>query len=110
MGLMRDAARSTRGRIVVGVVLALLAWKLALILLAPGKVMPGFTPNARGQVNALVTLTCMPERFHVLAFQQFGRVSGTEGRTIELRGVQLARLDAVARPYWVRQVAPLRAE
>jgi len=110
MGLMRDAARSTRGRIVIGVVVALLAWKLALVLLAPAKVMPGFKANARGQVNALVTLTCPPERFHVLAFQQFGRVSGTEGETIELRGVQLAQIDAVARPYWVKQVAPLRAE
>ena len=110
MGLMRDAARSTRGRIVVGVVLALLAWKLALILLAPGKVMPGFTPNARGQVNALVTLTCTPERFHVLAFQQFGRVSGTQDETIEVRGVPMAALSAVARPYWVKRVAPLPVE
>ena len=37
MGLMRDAARSTRGRIVIGVVVALLAWKLALVLLAPAR-------------------------------------------------------------------------
>ena len=108
MGLMREAARSTRGRIVIGAVVALIAWKLALLLLAPGKVMPGFTPNARGQVNALVTLTCTPERFHVLAFQQFGRVSGTEDRSIEVRGIQLANLEAVARPYWVRRVEPLR--
>jgi len=108
MGLMRDAARSTRGRIVIGVVVALLAWKLALVLMAPGKVMHGFTPNARGQVNALVTLTCTPERFHVLAFQQFGRVSGTQDETIELRGVPFAKLDAVARPYWVKRVQPLR--
>jgi len=108
MGLMRDAARSTRGRIVIGVVVALLAWKLALVLLAPGKVMPGFTPNARGQVNALVTLRCTPERFHVLAFQRFGRVSGTDERSIEVRGIPVARLDAVARPYWVARVEPLR--
>lgn len=108
MGLMRDAVRSTRGRIVIGAVVALLVWKLALLLLAPGKVMPGFTPNARGQVNALVTLTCTPERFHVLLFQQFGRVSGTEDRSIEVRGIQLANLDAVARPYWVKRVEPLR--
>ena len=53
MGLMRDAARSTRGRIVIGVVVALLAWKLALVLLAPGKVMPGFKANTRGQVYTL---------------------------------------------------------
>jgi hypothetical protein len=110
MGMMRDAAGSTRGRIVVGLVVALLAWKLGLILIAPGKVMPGFKGNARGQVAALVTLTCTPERFHVLAFQQYGRVSGTEDKTIELRGIQVADLDAVARPYWVKRVEPLRAE
>ena len=71
------------------------------------KVAPGFVPNARGQVNALVTLRCAPERFHVLAFQQFGRVSGTDERTIEVRGVPVTRLDAVARPYWVARVEPL---
>ena len=110
MGLMRDAARSSRGRIVIGVVVALLAWKLALLLLAPGKVMPGFKPNARGQVNAVVTLICTPERFHVLEFQKFGRVSGTQNESIELRGVPLARINAVARPYWVKRVEPLRDE
>ena len=72
--------------------------------------MPGFTPNARGQVNVLVTLRCTPERFHVLEFQKHGRVSGTQDETIELRGVQVANLDAVARPYWVKRVEPLRAE
>jgi len=108
MGLMRDAVRSTRGRIVIGVVAAVVAWHAALFALAPAKVTAGFTPNARGQVNVLVTLRCAPERFHVLAFQQFGRVSGTEDRTIEVRGVPVARLDAVARPYWVARVEPLR--
>lgn len=110
MGMIRDAARSTRGRIVIGAVVALLAWKVGLVLLAPSKVMPGFTLNARGQVNVLVTLRCTPERFHVLAFQQHGRVSGTQDDTIEVRGVPYAGLNAMAQPYWVKSVAPLRAE
>ena len=80
MGLMRDAVRSTRGRIVIGAIVALVLWKLALVLLAPAKVTPGFTPNARGQVNVLVTLTCTPERFHVLAFQQYRSRLGHAGR------------------------------
>ena len=58
----------------------------------------------------LVTLTCTPERFHVLAFQQYGRVSGTQDESIEVRGVQVANLNAVARPYWVKRVEPLRVE
>jgi hypothetical protein len=110
MGMIRDAARSTRGRIVIGAIIALMAWKVGLVVAAPGKVLPGFTPNARGQVNVLVTLRCTPERFHVLEFQQHGRVSGTQDETIEVRGVPLAKLNSVARPYWVKSVAPLRAE
>jgi len=107
MGLMRDAMRSTRGRIVIGAVVAIALWKLALLAIAPTKVAPNMKPNARGQVNVLVTLTCEPERFHVLAFQPYGRVSGTQDRSIELRGVQVANLNAVARPYWVQRVEPL---
>jgi hypothetical protein len=83
---------------------------VALVLLAPAKVMPGFKPNARGQVNVLVTLRCTPERFHVLAFQQHGRVSGTQDESIEVRGVSFAKLNAVAQPYWVKRVEPLPAE
>ena len=110
MGMMRDAVRSIRGRIVIGAIIALVVWKLGLVLLAPTKVMPGFTPNARGQVNVLVTLTCTPERFHVLAFQRHGRVSGTQDDAIEVRGVSFAKLNEVAQPYWVKRVAPLPAE
>jgi hypothetical protein len=110
MGMMRDAMRSTRGRIVIGAIVALLVWKLGLIVLAPGKVAAGFAPNTRGQVNVLVTLRCTPERFHVLAFQPYGRVSGTRDDSIEVRGVSVANLNAVARPYWVKRVEPLPAE
>ena len=108
--MMRDAVRSTRGRIVIGAIIALVIWKVGLVLVAPSKVMPGFTPNARGQVNVLVTLRCTPERFHVLAFQQHGRVSGTQDESIEVRGVNFAKLNAVAQPYWVKRVEPLPAE
>jgi hypothetical protein len=110
MSMMRDAVRSTRGRIVIGAIVALVAWKLTLVLLAPSKVVSGFTPNARDQVNVLVTLRCTPERFHVLAFQQYGRVSGTRDDSIEVRGVSVASLNAVARPYWVKRVEPLPAD
>jgi hypothetical protein len=110
MGMIHDAVRSIRGRIVIGAIIALVVWKMGLVLVAPGKVMPGFTPNARGQVNVLVTLTCTPERFHVLAFQQHGRVSGTRDDSIEVRGVSFAKLNEVAQPYWVKRVAPLPAE
>src|SRR5215207_853544 len=110
MGLFRDAVASARGRIVIGAIIALVIWKVGLVLVAPTKVMPGFTPNARGQVNVLVTLRCTTERFHVLEFQRHGRVSGTQDDSIEVRGVRFAALNEVARPYWVKRVAPLPVE
>ena len=104
--MIGDVLASTRGRIVIGAVLLLLLWKLGLVLIAPTKVASGFTPNARGQVNVLVTLRFPPERFHVLVFQLHGRVSGTQDTSIEVRGVRQSDLNAVARPYWVKRGEP----
>ena len=61
-------------------------------------------------VTVLVTLAFPPERFHVLAFQKYGRVSGTQDNAVELRGVNKADLTSVARPYWVIKVEPLPTE
>ena len=110
MSLVGEALRSTRGRIVVGTIAAIVLWKLALMLIAPAKVMPGFTPNGQGRVDVLVTLRFVPERFHVLVFQPFGRVSGTQDTSIEVRGVRQSELNALARPYWVARVRPLPAD
>ena len=49
MGMMRDAARSTRGRIVIGAIIALVVWQVGLVLVAPGKVATGFKPSARAR-------------------------------------------------------------
>ena len=105
MSLWRMALDSARGRIALGLLALYLAWQLFLSLAAPAKVAPGFPERER--VNALVTLPFAPERFHVLAFQRYGRVSGTGENTVELRGVRRADLAAVARPYWVRRVEPM---
>ena len=107
MSLVRDAVRSTRGRLVIGFIVCLLLWHAWLSLAAPGKVAAAFQPNAQGRVDVLVTLRFTPERFHVLVFQQHGRVSGTQDATIEVRGVRKEDLNAVARPYWVNRVEPL---
>lgn len=108
MSFVRDALRSTRGRVVLGAVAAYLAWQAWLTLAAPGKIAAGFPENAR-RVNVLVTLPFTPERFHVLVFQAYGRVSGTTDTAVEVRGVQKQDLRALARPYWVRRVEPLPA-
>jgi hypothetical protein len=98
--------RSTRGRIVLAVLVAWLAWQAWLSLAAPGKVSAEID-RSRARVNLLVTLPFRPERFHVLMFQKFGRVSGTTDDAVELRGVAPANLNSLARYYWVRRVDPL---
>ena len=100
------ALRSRKLLVSLGVVAAYLAWQGWLTLAAAGKIAPGLE-SAGEKVNILVTLPFPPERFHVIAFQKHGRVSGTDGTSIEVRGVRTAELRAVARPYWVRRVEPL---
>lgn len=106
MSVLREIVQSTRGRIALAALLCYLAWQGWLLLAAPGKIAPGFNADAQ-KVNILVTLPFVPERFHVIALQKYGRVSGTQDNAVEVRGVNQANLPAVARPYWVRRVEPL---
>jgi hypothetical protein len=106
MSVVRDILRTTRARLVLGTLACYLAWQGWLYIAAPGKIAPGFAADAQ-KVNILVTLPFPPERFHVIAFQKYGRVSGTQDNSIEVRGVNMANLSAVARPYWVTRVEPL---
>lgn len=110
MKLLRAFANTTRGRILLAVLVGVIAWQAWLSLAAPGKVAPAVQQAQAQKVNVLVTLPFPPERFHVLAFQKFGRVTGTENNTVELRGVNKADLPSVARPYWVVRVEPLPNE
>jgi len=103
---MRILPGSLRGRIALGALVSYLAWQAWLSVAAPGKIAPGFDTNAE-KVNILVTLPFPPERFHILAFQRHGRVSGTQDNSVEVRGVRTADLKNVARPYWVTRVEPL---
>lgn len=107
MTLLAQALRSTRGLIVLGVLMAWAGFQLWLTLAAPGKISPALA-GASAKVNVTIELPFTPERFHVLAFQPYGRVTGTDERTIELRGVKRTDLNAIARPYWVTSVGPIR--
>ena len=95
--------RSARGRIALAVLACYLAWQAWLSMAAPGKIAPGLDTGAQ-KVNILVTLPFPPERFHILVFQQHGRVSGTMDNSVEVRGVKIADLNSVARPYWVTRI------
>lgn len=83
-----------------------LAWQLWLTIAAPRKI-ANFAGGS-DKVNILVVLPFEPERFHVQLMQTYGRVSGTQEKSVEVRGVKRADLTTVARPYWVRRIEPLQ--
>ena len=107
MSLVTEALGSNRFRIVLGVISAWAGFQLWLTLAAPGKVSPELGGTSE-KVNVQIELPFTPERFHVLAFQLYGRVTGTDDHSIELRGVKRTDLNAVARPYWVTAVGPIK--
>jgi hypothetical protein len=107
MSMTSEALRSSKGRFILGVVAAWLGFQLWMTLAAPAKISPELAGTS-DKVNIQIGLPFTPERFHVLAFQQYGRVSGAEGHSIELRGVKRTDLNAVARPYWVTSVGPIK--
>ena len=104
--MWRDALRSRKTHVLLAVAALYLAWQVWLTVAAPGKIAADF-PTGGERVNILVTLPFPPERFHVQAFQTFGRVSGTQDNAIEVRNVKRTDLLGLARPYWVRRVEPL---
>lgn len=98
--------RSTRARLLLGLLLAYLLWQAWLFVAAPHKVSAEIE-RGRPRVNVMVHLPFTPERFHVLMFQKYGRVSGTTDSAVEVRGVPPAQLHAIARHYWVLRIEPL---
>ncbi|MFK4488166.1 hypothetical protein [Bradyrhizobium sp. USDA 336] len=107
MSIAADVLRSPKSRIVLGAVAAWALFQVWLTVAAPGKISPQLAGTS-DKVNVQIELPFRPERFHVLAFQQYGRVSGTDEHSIELRGVKRTDLNAVARPYWVTSVGPIK--
>ncbi len=109
MSLWRTVLRSTQARAALAVLLVYLGWQAYLVWMAPQKLAPELS-QGEGKVHVLVTLPFEPDRFHVLAMQRFGRVSGTTENGIEVRGVPKAMLTRLARPYWVGRVEPFKGD
>jgi hypothetical protein len=107
MSLIGEAVRSTRGRLVIGAVVAWAAFQLWLTLAAPGKISPELTGTSE-KVNVQIELPFAPERFHIQALQKFGRIGGADEHSVALRGVKREDLSSVARPYWVTAVGPIK--
>jgi hypothetical protein len=104
--MLKDALRSRKAHILIAVAACYLAWQLWLTIAAQQKI-ANFAGGSE-KVNILVVLPFEPERFHVQLMQTYGRVSGTQEKSVEVRGVKRADLTTVARPYWVTRIEPLQ--
>jgi hypothetical protein len=94
---------------VIGCVLFYAIWQVQCAVLAPGKIADGLREGS-GKVNVQVVLPFTPDRFHVMAMQKFGRVSGTEDTAIEVRGVKRDDLTGLAHLFWVKRIEPLKGD
>lgn len=104
--LLRQALRSVGVRLLLAVLVAVLAIQGWTYATASGKVEPAVwdVVDAEGSVRISVELPFPPERFHILAMQKHGRLSGTDDHTVELRSVTRAGVTVIARLYWVREI------
>lgn len=103
---MRAVSSATLRRI-AAVVLLVLLYQAWLGVQTIGKVEPGVgeDPNELGRFDVDVVLGFAPERYHLLQLQDHGRVAGTDGTAVHLRGVSPAGVDALAREYWIDTLA-----
>jgi hypothetical protein len=104
--LPRRAAKSPTLRKIAVVIAIVLAYQLWLVVQAQGKVGPGVGADrdGRGRFAVDVELGFAPERFHILRLQKHGRIAGTDGHVVHLRGVAPAGVDALAREYWIEHI------
>jgi hypothetical protein len=96
--------KSSKVQIIVGCVILYLSFRLWEVVVAPTKVIGEFPERRR--VDTIVILPFAPERFHISRCQEFGRVSGTNGNAVEVRGVLRSDLNKLAQPFWVQRVEP----
>ena len=107
MSLISAVLNSNKGRIVLGVIIAWAGFQLWLTLAAHGKISSS-SAAVRRRSTSRSKLPFVPERFHVARVSTIWRVTGTDDHSIELRGVKRTDLNAVARPYWVTAVGPIK--
>jgi len=103
---VRRAVRNTALRRIAVVVLLVLLYQGWLSVQAIGKAGPGVgaDPDDRGRFAVDVVLDFPPERYHVLELQKHGRIAGTDGTVVHLRGTSPAGVDALAREYWIEAI------
>lgn len=109
MSVWRELASSRQARALAAIAALWAFSELALTFTAPGKIDAAVARDRR-RVDIVATLRFPPERFHIEQFQKLGRVSGTDGPRVEVRGVRPDDLERLARPFWVVRIEPLRSQ
>jgi hypothetical protein len=96
----------------LAVVFAIVAFNVYTMAAAPGKIDDGIEDavDARGQVDVRVWFGFEPERYHILQLQKYGRVSGSDERSLELRATTQEEVRELARTYWIQRIEVLEEE
>lgn len=112
MRVARRLIATTGGRTLLVVALLMLCYQLYTAVQAPRRIdddVAGGT-DSRGQVDVRIELDFAPERFHILRVQEFGRVAGTEQRSMEVRAIDLEGVRTLARHHWVERIRLIEEE
>lgn len=106
--IIRKILGTVGGRTLVVLVLLVVIYQAWISVTALGKVAEGVGTDRdhRGRFAVDVVLGFEPERFHVLEFQEYGRVRGTTGNVVHLRQVTDDGVAAMARKYWIQEILP----
>ncbi len=109
MRLARRFLASTGGRFVVILAVGIIGFQIWTAVQAPAKLDDdvGTAFDRRGRTSVEVELRFAPERYHILAIQEHGRISATEGSVVEVRGITMDGVHEIARYYWVKEIRQL---
>lgn len=63
-----------------------------------------------GRIDVKVVLPFTPEQFHFMRLQDYGRMAGADGTSVDLRNVDVEAAKLLARRYWVADIVPLEPQ
>jgi hypothetical protein len=106
---LRSFLRSTSGRALIVLLVLYGGYQVWIGTQAAGKVDPGVyrQVDEDGLLAVRVRMGFLPERFHLLDIQKFGRIRRVEGRTVEVHSILPAGVGSLARRYWISSIEPL---
>ncbi len=112
MILLRRLLSTLGGRLLVSALVLVGGFNLYHHVTGPAKIddeVPAAVDD-RGQVDVVVSFRFEPQRFHILRVQEYGRVSGGDERSLELRATTMDDVYELSRIYWVERIEILEEE